>query len=167
MVEPVRQSPLTAFPPREYEAVLNALLDQGYTDVSLSELKSDQRHMFLRHDIDLCPKRALAIAQREAALGVSATYYFLISTSLYSIAAAENRNILEQIIGLGHEIGLHFDAEQYSDQADALDTFAEHECRILELCAQHPVRSISFHRADRWQTALLRTGFLQRDRLYF
>lgn len=137
---------LTAFRADEYEAVLSALLAQGYVDVSLAEMEPDKRHMFLRHDIDLCPERALALAGREAALGVSATYYFLVSTSLYSIASAETRRILSQITDLGHEIGLHFDAEQYADQSDELDVFAECECQLLELCSDRAVRSISFHR---------------------
>lgn len=137
---------LTAFGPGEYEIVVSALLAQGYSAVSLTEIRRDQPHIFLRHDVDLCPYRALQIARREALLGVRATYYFLVSTSLYSIASAENRRILEEIIALGHDIGLHFDAEQYSDNVGALDEFAEQECEILELCSRRPIQSISFHR---------------------
>jgi hypothetical protein len=146
MPENPSQAPLTAFPAGEYEAIIEALLGQGYVYVSLADVNPQMRHMFLRHDIDLCPERALEIATREAALGVSATYYFLVSTSLYSIASAETRRILQRIIELGHDIGLHFDAEQYAGESDQLDMFAERECQLLELCTERPVLSISFHR---------------------
>lgn len=137
---------LAAFGPGEYEALLSTLLAQGYSAVSLAEIDREQPHVFLRHDVDLCPDRALQIARREALLGVRATYYFLVSTSLYSIASAENRRILQEIVALGHEVGLHFDAEQYADNAGVLDEFAQRECEILELCSGQPVQSISFHR---------------------
>lgn len=137
---------LTAFEPGAFEALLSALLAQGYSAVPLAEIHPERRHMFLRHDVDLCPDRALQIARREAALGVRATYYFLVSTRLYSVAAAENRRVLQEIVGLGHEVGLHFDAEQYAGRSGILDEFAERECEILELCSGQPVQSISFHR---------------------
>lgn len=137
---------LTAFGPDGYESLLSALLARGYRAVPLTEIHAECRHLFLRHDVDLCPDRALQIARREAALGVKATYYFLVSTQIYSVAAAENRQILHEIATLGHEVGLHFDAEQYSGQAGALDEFAQRECEILELCSGQPVQSISFHR---------------------
>lgn len=137
--------PLTAFTADDYALLLRALVDRGYSSVELKAIVPDRAHMFLRHDVDLCPDRALQMARQEAALGVNATYYFLVSTDHYCIAAARNRAILNEIIELGHWVGLHFDADQYPEQAD-LDAFADLECRILELCSGSPVRSISFHR---------------------
>ena len=102
--------------------------------------------MFLRHDIDLCPARALAMARQEAELGLTATYYFLVSTRLYSIATKSVRSILSEITELGHEIGLHFDAAQYSLDEGNLDKHVAEECKILEACSDSEVRSISFHR---------------------
>lgn len=137
---------MTAFVRGDYESLLTELLDRGYSAVSIDEIQREEPHIFLRHDVDLCPERALQIARREAALGVRSTYYFLVSTSLYSIATAENRRVLHEIMALGHEIGLHFDAEKYACNSDNLDNFAEQECQILELCSGRSVRSISFHR---------------------
>jgi len=142
----LKKRPLTGFPPGEYEMILSALLERGYVDVPLAGINRDKPHMFLRHDIDICPGRALEIARRENALGVRATYYFLVSTPLYSIASAENRRVLDAIVGLGHEVGLHFDVEQYFGETGELDEFAERECEILALCTGRPIRSISFHR---------------------
>lgn len=137
---------MTEFRPDEYRALLSALMALGYKSTRLDEIECDRPDMFLRHDIDLCPLRALEIARQEAELGLTATYYFLVSTDLYSIAANSVRVILAQIISLGHEIGLHFDAAQYSRQDGKLDSHAERECNILAECSGRSVKSISFHR---------------------
>lgn len=139
-------SSLSEFGPLEYERILTGLINDGYSFVNLAGINSDLPHVFLRHDIDLCPARALEIAQREAAIGVKATYYFLVSTNLYSVASAGVRRVMQEIVGLGHEIGLHFDVEQYSQEAVSLDAVAERECEILALCSGAQIESISFHR---------------------
>lgn len=136
----------TAFPAWEYEALLKALLAFGYRDVTLPKLDRAQRHMFLRHDVDLSLDHALRIARRERDVGVRSTYYVLVSTSLYSVAAADSRRILAEIIGLGHHIGLHFDVEQYVGRSDDLDDCAQWECDVLARCTGAPVESVSFHR---------------------
>lgn len=137
---------ITGFKPGEYKMLLSALLDRGYSAVPLNAINCSSKVMFLRHDIDLCPTRALTMARQEAELGLTATYYFLVSTQLYSIATKSVRSILSEISALGHEIGLHFDASQYSVDEGKLDSHAEEECKILEACSGRPIESISFHR---------------------
>lgn len=136
----------TAFPAREYEALLEALLTLGYKDVALPELDREQRHMFLRHDVDLSLDHALRIARRESDIGVRSTFYVLVSTSLYSVTSASSRSILSDIISLGHHVGLHFDVEQYPGQLYNLDDCAQRECDLLAQCTGTSVESISFHR---------------------
>lgn len=137
---------ITGFKPGEYKMLLSAMVARGYSAVSLDAINCNSKVMFLRHDVDLCPARALAIAHQEAELGLTATYYFLVSTQIYSIATKTVRSILSEISSLGHEIGLHFDAAQYSGAAGDLDSHAEQECKILEVCSGRRVKSISFHR---------------------
>jgi hypothetical protein len=137
---------ITGFKPGEYKMLLSAMLDREYSAVPLDALDCNSKVMFLRHDVDLCPARALAMARQEAELGLTATYYFLVSTQIYSIATKPVRSILSEISSLGHEIGLHFDAAQYSAADGNLDSHAENECRILEACSGRRVKSISFHR---------------------
>ena len=137
---------MTGFKPGEYKMLLSAMLDRGYSAVPLDAIAFNSKVMFLRHDIDLCPARALAMARQEAELGLTATYYFLVSTQIYSIATKPVRAILSEISSLGHEIGLHFDAAQYSAADGNLDGHAEEECNILEACSGRRVKSISFHR---------------------
>lgn len=129
----------------DYEALLCALLERGYRAVPIDRVQPDRPDLFLRHDVDLCPERALSVAEREARLGLSATYYFLVSTDLYSIASARNRSILRKVAAMGHEIGLHFDVTAYDHPGDEMESFANAECEFLEAIIEGPVRSVSFH----------------------
>ena len=73
------------------------------------------RNIHLRHDIDNDLDKALKLAKLEKQLGVKSTYFVLLSTQFYNIAAKECRNKVLKIKSLGHDIGLHFDEMNYDD----------------------------------------------------
>lgn len=113
----------------------------GFDDSSL-----DDEVTLWRHDIDFSPQRALALAQIESELGVSATYFFQISSRYYSILEPEIASILRQILSLGHKIGLHFDAEVCAHQAfpdyDRRITF---EANVLAETIDSTIGSFTLH----------------------
>jgi hypothetical protein len=149
MARPVESAPprrLRDFSIDEYKSVLCELVALGYTTVDLEALSPERALLFLRHDVDLCLERASVVAEAEHALGLKATYYVLVSTHMYNPASAQSRRLMARILSLGHEIGLHFDATQYSGGRDALEEAAEGECAILSTLTGKPVRSLSFHR---------------------
>lgn len=137
---------LASFCLDDYIALLRALINLGYRDVGLDRLGEGGRAMFLRHDVDLCLRRAVSVGEAEALEGASATYYVLVSTDIYNIASAANRNALRRLIECGHRVGLHFDATRYDGGREALEQAAEAECAILQQLTGEPVESISFHR---------------------
>ena len=51
-----------------------------------------------RHDIDISPQRALALAKIEAASGVIATYFVQVSSRYYSVLEPEIRVILARAV---------------------------------------------------------------------
>ena len=57
----------------------------------------------LRHDVDLLPHNALAMAQLEHDLGIRGTYYFRI------VPESFDAGIIERIAAMGHEIGYHYE----------------------------------------------------------
>ncbi len=143
------QNPVSAFAPGDYESLLETMLGYGYQPVRLNAILPAKRHMFLRHDVDVCIERALKIAQREAAIGVFSTFYFLLSTRFYNLASSRGRQILSAIASLGHDIGLHFDITQYAGSIDEIERHAAEECSILERLAGVETTSLSFHRPAR------------------
>lgn len=142
----VQDRKLSGFCLHDYAELLEELIAAGYRDVRLEGLAEGGRVMFLRHDVDLCLRRAVAVAKAEARARVSATYYVLVSTDMYSIASAASRAALRRLVKLGHQVALHFDATRYEGGRQALDEAAEAECAILEQLTGEPVHSISFHR---------------------
>lgn len=118
----------------------------GYRDVPLGGLADGGTVMFLRHDVDLCLQRAVALGEVEEGAGVSSTYYVLVSADMYSIAAASSRAALLCLVELDHRVVLYFDATRHDGGREALGKAAEDECAILEQLTGEPVDSISFHR---------------------
>lgn len=134
------------FSPEGYAALLTAFRARGYAARGYHDARPEARHLVLRHDLDMSIAAALPIAAAESAAGLRATYFVLLRTEMYNPFSVEARHMLDDIRGLGHEIGLHLDAALYADDAAALDRAAAAECDILERILDAPVRVISFHR---------------------
>jgi len=139
----VASSPYFSLP--EYQALLQAILARGYRVRDFLDADASQPHLILRHDIDVWPAYALPMAEAEAALGVSASYFVLVSSPLYNAATADCRALLRRLIELGHRVELHFDAAGHDDPQQR-DAAAEAECTWLAALTGQQVRMISFHR---------------------
>ncbi len=99
-----------------------------------------------RHDIDFSPQRALALARIEAEMGLMSTYFVQLSSRYYSAFEPEIATILRQIVAMGHDVGLHFDAEvcSHRQQPDYQRRLA-FEARVLEEVTEAPVSTFSLH----------------------
>lgn len=98
-----------------YEALLDSLLTRDYEFrdfQSVSDGETD-RVVLLRHDVDWSPERALTMALIEAEKGVTATYFFLVTATLYNPLDHRSRAFMRAISALGHRVGVHFDTHQY------------------------------------------------------
>lgn len=132
------------FTPQGYVTLVDRLRARGYETASFADADPAQRHLVLRHDVDMSLEAAAAMAALEAEHGLSATYFVLMRSEFYNPASAVNRAALRSIRAAGHSIGLHFDAALHP--ADALDDAAQAECAMLEAAAGAPVETVSFHR---------------------
>lgn len=115
----------------------------------------------VRHDVDLSPDHAVEMAHIEADLGVHATYFFLVSTPLYSVHNRRTRTAIEEIADLGHDVGLHFSTHQHweDDPGDeAVERAVERERTALATVAD-PIETVSFHAPPDWVLAREFDGF--------
>jgi hypothetical protein len=109
-----------------------------------------QPKLVLRHDIDVSLKRALKMAEISLDFGVRATYMVMINSSVYRLDNETSREILRQLIAMGHQVALHFDVDD--DQRASNCEISTVETKIvaarkhLEQIIRRPVQSISFHR---------------------
>lgn len=128
--------PLTSdrFSLDDYRALLVRARELGYRFVDFdAAFAAEGRSVLLRHDVDLSPRWAVAMARVEAALGVRATYFFMISGAFYDLL--EQRESVRAIAALGHDIGFHYDTGDGLDEG--LDVLSAIVGRRLHLVAQH------------------------------
>jgi hypothetical protein len=129
-----------------YGDLLTQFFEIGYRICSFTEANVERADLVLRHDIDMSLEAALEMAEFEALRDVSATYFVLMRSPLYNLLTEENMNFLRQILALGHDVGLHFDAALYEGEITVLNQAAEVECAILEGFLGRRVELISLHR---------------------
>ncbi len=103
----------------------------------------------LRHDVDVSVERALPVAEIEADLSLRATYMVMTRSPFYRVESGDIARALRQVLGMGHELGLHFDprSEDGSRASGRPLEEALAEARAeLEQATGAPVRTVSFHR---------------------
>ncbi|RVU36748.1 hypothetical protein EOI86_16415 [Hwanghaeella grinnelliae] len=132
-----------------YRALVGAFHDRGYAFVGFDAAEEDARHVIARHDVDFSIDLATTLAETEAALGIAATYFVMLTNPFYNLVTREGRAALQRIIALGHAVELHFDVSCYAP--DALEEAAGAECGLLSDLTGRAVNLISFHRpAPEW-----------------
>ncbi len=103
---------------------------------------------FVRHDVDVSLERALQLARRERTWGVAATYHVLVDCPFYDVHGTRSRELLAELVGLGHEVGLHYDVvARARTEAGEEELAADIDAACVELANAlgGPVRSLSFH----------------------
>lgn len=140
---------LDAFTWDSYKEILIEFIDSGYHFYRFSLNFPGSKATFLRHDIDFCLNSALRAAEIEFNLGINSNFFILLGSEFYNVSSPHSKSILRDILDMGHNIGLHFDASIYSNDLNALDNAAHHECSVLEEILLREVDVISFHRPSR------------------
>jgi len=140
----------------DYAAILTAAHASGYRFGRFTEPEPQPGELvlYLRHDIDNCIESALRMAELEAQDGAVSTYLAMVRSANYNPFTAENVRRLRRIAELGHEVGLHFSAEEHApgDLASDLTGCIRGDARLLEEALDAPVKVFSFHNpADRAQ----------------
>lgn len=107
------------------------------------DLNHDSEGFILRHDIDFDLVLAEKMAKIEYENDIHSTYFILVGCETYNILSSANREILFNILKLGHEIGLHFDPTFYPN--DIEEGFMK-EVRLLSDNLGIDVESVSIHR---------------------
>lgn len=135
-----------------YAALLDALLERGYKFGAFPEaqglLARGEQFLLMRHDIDFDLEKAAAMASLEKEKGVQATYFFMLRTEHYNVLSKNGTAVIEEILGNGHHLGLHFDCAAYSRgfRTNELADACKREAGILETWFGKKVEIVSYHR---------------------
>jgi hypothetical protein len=102
----------------------------------------------MRHDIDADPSAAYEMAKVEYANDVASTYLVMLRSPLYNLLNRHNSRYIEQILDMGHSLGLHYDAAFHKMyEFSQLDSIADEIC-VLETLFDTHVDVVSFHQPD-------------------
>src|SRR5262245_24675671 len=96
-----------------YRELLRRLVSLGYQTTDFQGADPAKRHLVLRHDVDMTLESAVRMATVEAELKLPACYFVLVRNGLYNPFSGLATAAMQQLGGLGHEIGLHFDTSLY------------------------------------------------------
>jgi hypothetical protein len=145
---------------RDNYAKLLKLARQTYAFRRFTDFDPGERFVLWRHDVDVCPRAAVKLAEREAAEGVGATYFVMLRSEFYNLLDPEATSCVRAIAGLGHEIGLHIDLSCYPTAGETAFVRAlAAEARAVAELMEVDCRVFSFHNPDARAAAY-------RDRLY-
>lgn len=109
-------------------------------------LEIDGPYCLVRHDVDLCLSAALRMAAVEAELGITATYFLLLSSGHYNLLAAGSSGVPRALVEMGHEVGLHYDAAAVAGfPRDVACDVLRSQAMLLGELSGAPVRAIARH----------------------
>ena len=138
-----------------YREILLVGLEQGYRyfrfcddpqeDSFQSNMK--EKRLYLRHDIenDISAARHMASLEHEA--GICSTYCVLLRSANYNPAERRCVRMLDEIRGMGHDVGLHFSLIDHPDldRDHTLQELIREDADILSRILHSQVRVFSFH----------------------
>lgn len=137
----------------QYAAYLRLARAHGYRFAGFQELVGDagsraERVVHVRHDIDYALRWVLPMAEIEHEHGVRSTYCFLVDSPYYSSSTPEFEAAVRGVLGLGHWLGLHFDATEITDDDEVVRRVVD-AAAGLERRFGADVVAVSFHMPGR------------------
>lgn len=125
-----------------YRQILSAIEFGGYKIVTAKSLKDGwpaEPSVFLRHDVDRMPRRAVAMAKLESIAGISSAYYFRCNS-----LGKFPYDAISKIYSVGHEVGYHYEdfSRCYGNSVNASNRFLGN---LNQLRSKFPVDSICPH----------------------
>lgn len=117
--------------------------------ISYEDINWNQDFLLWRHDVDFSLQRALALAKIESSLDVVSTYFILLRGEYYNPLENKQAGIIQEIISLGHKIGIHFDLSTYQigNVCDLTNTLECEKYIFKNVLGSEPV-AFSFHNPD-------------------
>lgn len=104
----------------------------NYKFIGYQDIPENERFILWRHDCDYSLNRSLRLAQIENKEQIKSTYFLNPHCDFYNLLEKSQSQIVQEILTLGHDIGLHFDANYYDIQSEnQLDKLIQKESTWL------------------------------------
>ena len=142
-----------------YAEMVDKLKKNGYSFADYKDCDNYEKCVIIRHDIDTDCQKALKLARLEKDLGIKSTYFALLTSEMYNLAAKVNLDAIEEICNLGHNVGLHFDEVRYIGESEveklkmggsfSVEQWILNEVEIMERLLNREVNCVSMHRPSK------------------
>lgn len=133
------------FTEQSYRELL-LLAKSNYVFSRYNDIPWGERFILWRHDLDFSLNRALALALIEFDVGVNSTFFINLHSEYYNPLELNQYEIVQKILALGHDIGLHFDGAFHAIACeDDLDRLIANEAQIIETLFGVKPTVFSFH----------------------
>lgn len=134
-----------------YSQLIEKIQCHGYSISNYHNYHQFEKICILRHDIDMDIYKAYEFARFELQLGVRSTYFLLLGSNFYNVYTKSNLNLINEMLSMGHEIGLHFDETKYplNSGYNEFVSYVEEELYVLGRMLGINIKSVSMHRPSK------------------
>lgn len=102
----------TDFTQVHYREILQ-VIKQNYEFVNYENFKEKESFLLWRHDVDFSLDYSLDLAKIENEFNISSTFFLHLHNEFYNLLEFRSKEIVNKIIKLGNNIGIHFDTHFY------------------------------------------------------
>ena len=135
--------------------------------LTIAHDSKNTKKVILRHDIDFSPSSALSMAKIESEMGVISNYTIMLGSDAYNPFESKTRTLLKEIVRLGHNIGLHFDASlENINHEQELDDKISKQSEILEYLFDTEVAFFSYHNTNKFTLSCKKDNYGGRVNCY-
>jgi hypothetical protein len=99
----------------------------------------------MRHDVEFSVERAYNLAVFEHTKNFHSTYFFQLTNNAYNILSKRNKDLISEMINMGHKVGLHFHLNGMTD-IGKIKTQIKKEIEIMASMLEVEIDSFSIHR---------------------
>jgi hypothetical protein len=128
----------------EYREIVRAIKATGLS-ADYRQALASERFIIMRHDVEFSVERAYALSRLEDSLSFTADYFFQWTNNNYNILSCKNREMIKDMSGRGHRIGLHFALNGLTDMEE-IGKQIRKEMDMLSEMMGFEVRQFSIHR---------------------
>ncbi|MDO8873703.1 MAG: hypothetical protein Q7V05_13390 [Methanoregula sp.] len=146
----------------EYRKLIKIAIKK-FDFISYQDYKKAGHNILWRHDVDVSIHRAFSLAKIEAEEGIKSTFFLHLHSIHYNLFEDEITSLINKILELDHEIGLHFDPvffESLSHNKKNLHEWIEIEKNLLDDLFDKRILVISIHQPDTTNALDLKADYL-------
>ncbi len=136
---------------RAYEDLLDVVGSNGYAFTDY-DYEGANRCVIMRHDVDYNLGKTIRIAEIENERKVKSTFFIMLTCDFYNVFSLSATKIVERLLSLGHDVGLHFDEMRYPDIKGKPRYISEQialEASILSQAIGKKITKVSMHRPSK------------------